>query len=216
MLALLLLPSAAFVAFYPRALFFVSGVLVAEAGHQSTGRLGPVLVRARPLARLARYPVVLLIVFLLAWREIQELSLPRHIVDTTMFQWMTDWRLPLELVAFAAATLGFAGLASGEGRAARLLCTRAMQFMGTISYSFYLWSPIVMSILKQGMLRSGLAVAAGPAAQLLFLVLALPPSILVAWASQRALERGAGAWMRRRLHHRPPLEPALANPPSSA
>lgn len=204
MLALLALPSAALLAFYPRAVFFVSGALVAEG-----------LVRARPLARLARYPVTLLVVFLLAWREIQELSLPTHIIDTTMFQWMADWRLPLELVAFAAATLGFAGLAAGEGRLARLLCTRAVQFMGTISYSFYLWSPIVMSILKQGMLRSGLALAAGPAAQLLFFVLALPPAILVSWASQRMLERGAGAWMRQRRRHHPSLEPALANPPGS-
>ncbi|MBO0710788.1 MAG: acyltransferase [Acetobacteraceae bacterium] len=216
MLALLALPSAVLVALYPRALFFVSGVLVAEAAARSTGRLEPGVVRAAPLARLSRYPVALLIVFLLAWREIQELSLPAHIIDTTMFQWMTDWRLPLEFIAFAAATLGFAGLAAGEGCVGRLLCTRAIQFMGTISYSFYLWSPIVMSILKQGMLRSGLAVAAGPAAQVLFLALSLPPSILISWASQRLLERGAGAWVRQRLHHRPSLGPVATPPPGPA
>lgn len=204
-LLLLSLPCALMLALYPRALFIVSGVLVAEG-----------LVRARPLAFLSRYPLPLLIAFVLAWRGIQELSLPVHISYTTLFDWMQDWRLPLAVFAFAAATLGFAGLAAGEGILGRALCAPALQFMGTISYSFYLWHPIVMSVLKQGMIRGGLATAAGPGAQLLFLVITLPPSILVAWASQLLLERGASAWVRRRLHHRASLQPALASPPGSA
>ena len=62
-----------------------------------------------------------------------------------------------------------------------------------------------MSVIKHGLIVSGLAGKAGSSAQLLFLVLALPPSLLLAHYSQRVLEQGAGLWLRRRLHHPAPL-----------
>ena len=194
---LLSVPSLLMVTLYPRALFFVSGLLVAEG-----------FLKARPLAFLSRHPLQLLVAFLLAWRLLQEISLPDRGFHP-IYEWVGDCRLPLAVFAFAAATLGFAGLTTGQGVLGRVLRLPALQFMGTISYSFYLWHLIVMAIVKQGMIRSGLATAAGPGAQLLFLALTLPASILVSWASQLLLERGAGAWMRQRLHHRPSLQPAL-------
>ena len=74
-----------------------------------------------------------------------------------------------------------------------------MQWLGTISYSFYLWHPIVMSIAKQALVRTGLAMAAGTGAQMLLFLLALPPSLAVAVASQRLIERRLGHWLHARL-----------------
>ena len=178
-------------ALYPRALLFVSGVAVAER-----------LTRYLPLARLARFPTVMLLLFLTAWAGIQQLSLPQHIINTTLIDWARDLRLPLAVVAVWAATLGLDGLAAGRGWIGRLLLTRALQYMGTISYSFYLWHPLVMAVVKATMLPAGLAHFAWPWSQVIFFVLALPPSLAVSDVSQRVLERGLGRWLRRRTHQR--------------
>ncbi len=181
-------------AFYPRGIFFLAGVLVAEG-----------VGRQRWATRLIRYPIPLLLLFLCAWREVQVLSRPVPLTMSTMFEWAHDIRLPLAILAFAAATLGFAGLAAGRGWLGRFLTLPVMQYLGTISYSFYLWHPIVMAGVKRAMYVSGVVRAAGPAAQLAFFLLALPPSLLAAHYSQLILERSAGQWLRRRLHHPAPL-----------
>jgi peptidoglycan/LPS O-acetylase OafA/YrhL len=189
--------AAAMLALDPRGLPFLSGVLVAE-GYLSSPRL----------AGLLRYPLPLLLIFLMAWHEIQILSLPKLLILTNLFEWAHDFRLPLAILAFVAATLAFGGIAAGHGLLGRFLRTPVLQYLGTISYSFYLWHPIVMSGVKIAMIHTGLAAAAGYGAQALFLVLALPPSLLLAHASQRVLERGAGIWLRHRLHHPVPLQTA--------
>ena len=186
-------------AFYPRALFFLAGVLVAE------GLVDKGLGRWRWAARLIRYPLPLLLLFLCAWREVQVLSRPIPLTMSTMFEFAHDIRLPLTILAFTAATLGFAGLVAGRGLLGRFLTLPVMQYLGTISYSFYLWHPIVMAGVKRAMYVSGMVRAVGPGAQLAFFLLALPPSLLVAHYSQLILERGAGRWLRQRLHHPAPL-----------
>ncbi len=178
---------------YPRAFFFLSGVNVA---------LG--VARLRPVAALARYPMPFLLAFLLLWRAVEDIS-PQPLIETTLIELAQDWRGPLVALAFLAVTIGFAGIAAENGVSGRMLRTPAMQFMGTISYSFYLWHPIIMSIIKQEMQRSGLVGVVGPASQIVFLVLSLPPSLVIGWLSQRILERTVGNWLRRRVHHRASL-----------
>lgn len=196
---LALLPlGAVLVALYPRAMFLLSGVLVAEG-----------VVGARPLGRLARYPIPWLIAFLLLWHTVQILSLPREFTGTTLFGWMQDRRLPLALLAFGAATLGFAGIAAGHGPLAAVLRGRAFQYLGTISYSFYLWHIIVLAGVIALLRHAGVLDGAGDAAQALIVLFGLPPSLLLAHLSQRTLEARAGVWLRRRLH-RNPAHPAAS------
>ena len=188
---------------FPRAIFFVTGLLTAEY-----------LARAPRLAALRRAPAPWLVVFLLLWHEIRVLTPPGRVVDATLLDWMQDWRLPIALLAVLAGTIGFAGLAAEQGLLARMLRTRALQYLGTISYSFYLWHLVVMALVKRAMLSAGIAGAAGPAAQLVFLACALPLSIVVAHVSERFLERGIAVRLRAMLHHRPPL--ATPAPPGEA
>ena len=191
------------IAYYPRGAFLLSGVLVAEGW-----------LRGGAFGRATRYPLALIVLFLLCWRMIQELSLPVHINHTTMLDWAADARLPLAALAIMSATLGFAGIVDGHGGFGRTLRTRPFQYLGTISYSFYLWHPIVMSGVKTALLHAGLPQAAGVWAQLVFFVVALPPALAVSDVSQRVLERGLALWLRRRLHHPPPIQPpAIDSPP---
>jgi len=193
---LVLAPVAAvMLALYPRSIFLLSGVLAAEG-----------YLADRRVQRLAQYPVPWLLSFLILWRAIQVLSLPREFTETTLFGWALDVRLPLALLAFIAATLGFAGLAAGHGGLGRLLRTRLFQYFGTISYSFYLWHIIVVAVVASALRNTGLLDRAGDAVRALLFIAALPPSVIVAHASQRVLERGAGVWLRRRLHHAVPFQ----------
>jgi len=193
------------IATYPRGAFLLSGVLVAEGWLR-----GGALVRLT--RRLTRHPLPLVLLFLLCWRMVQELSLPVHIINTTMLDWAADARLPLAALGIAAATLGFAGIVEGHGAFGRVLRSRPFQYLGTISYSFYLWHPIVMSGVKTALLHAGIPQAAGMWAQLVFFVVALPPALAVSDASQRILERRLAVWLRRRLHHPPPIQPPAIGP----
>lgn len=182
--------------FYPRAIFFVAGVLVAQGWPQQT-----------ILRRATRQPLLFIVLFLGTWRLIQQLTLPRHIIMTTLLEWAADARLPLALLAFVFGVIGFAGIVDGHGGLGRVLRTPPLQYLGTISYSFYLWHPIVMSGVKTVMLRSGAASAAEEWAQFLLFAVALLPSLLVSHVSERVLERRLAVSLRQWLHHPPPRQP---------
>lgn len=188
--------AAVFLIYYPRALFFGAGIMVAFGWP-----------RHPLLARVTRHPLLLLLLFLACWHTIQALSEPRHIITTTLIEWAADARLPLAALAFVFASLGFAGVVAGHGGFVALLRTPPLLYLGTISYSLYLWHPIVMSGVKTAMVRLGLPGMAGDASQVLLFALALPPSLLVADLSERWLERRTAVWLRARLHHPAPRQP---------
>jgi peptidoglycan/LPS O-acetylase OafA/YrhL len=96
----------------------------------------------------------------------------------------------------------FAALVHGRGAFGRLLRTRPLQYMGDISYSFYLWHPFAYFAGKK--IVRALAAGAPPAAQvaLLFLV-TLPAAIALSHASYRLIERAATGMLRRRIEPRP-------------
>jgi len=199
----LIVPFAAvLIVYYPRAAFLLAGMLVAEGWPH-----------AAVFQRMARHPFPLILLFLLCWRTIRSLSLPDTIIATTMIDWSADWRLPLALLGFLSVALGFRGIVAGYGASGVFLRSRPLQYLGTISYSFYLWHPIVMSGIKTALLHAGIFQASGMWAQSVFLIVSLPPSLVVSHISYRVLERRSAAWMRRRLHHPPPMQPPASPTP---
>ena len=193
--------AAVLIAYYPRGMFLLAGMMVA-AGWPRGG----------VLLHLTRHPLPLLALFLLCWRTIQLLSAPHRFIDTTMIDWAGDWRMPLALLGFLAASLGFRGIVAGHGRLGVLLRSRPLLYLGTISYSFYLWHPVVMSGIKTVLVHTHALQASGIWAQTLFFIVALPPSLAVSHLSERVLERRFSAWMRRRLHHTAPMQPPAIEP----
>lgn len=185
-LALVVILGLAVALWQPRALFFLSGVIV-SAG----------LLRDTPLAPLSRLPLVWTLVFLAAWQGAAEPAAPFF---AALPQWGDPVRYALAVVAFVAATLAIEGIARGHGRFSAFLQTGPMLWLGTISYSLYLWHPLVLGVVKAGMRQLGLVAMAGPASQLLFLLLVVPPTLVLAHFSQRFLEEAATrrlrAWLR--------------------
>ena len=104
----------------------------------------------------------------------------------------------LASLAFGAATLSLNGIASGRGWfAARFLQSRAMIWLGTVSYSLYLWHPVVLAIIKAAMREVGLPGMLGDWSQLVFFCIAAPISLLLAHLSQVWLERRLTERLRR-------------------
>ncbi|MDB5410636.1 MAG: exopolysaccharide biosynthesis protein [Rhodospirillales bacterium] len=105
-------------------------------------------------------------------------------------------------IGFAIGLLAFASVARGIGSTARLFGDRTLQYLGTISYSFYLWHAFVLAGMRQiiPLLLPGLA----PIMLIsIFGILGLAGSLLVAHLSYRFIEQSATDWLRRRLRGRP-------------
>ena len=175
-----------------------------------------VLLAHRPrLARWAVAPGLGLLIFLVCWE-----TLCRSHGAELMAIKLADikgWDILLLLSASAAALFTFAGILAGRGLFSRALSTAPMQFLGTVSYSLYLWHPIVMSMVKHAMYATHLTTRLGASSQAGFLVLVIPPSLALAWLSQKTLERRVTPWLRRKLepgrgHGRPPVTSAHTVP----
>jgi peptidoglycan/LPS O-acetylase OafA/YrhL len=177
---------------YPRSMFFLCGVLAVRS------------VWLRRLPAWLVMPEIWLSAFLFAWACIQ-LESPQHIITYTLIDWLYDIRLPLACAALAFATLGFSGLVRGEGFTGIVLHQPLVQYLGKISYSFYLWHPLVMSVLKRILLMMRVGEHVGPWSQLVFFCVALPPSLAIAAVSQNVLEKRAGLWLHAQLRRWPSL-----------
>ena len=171
---------------FPRAALMPFGLLIAAG----------LLSRFTLLRRLSAMPVLPLLVFLLCWRVV-DLACGSNIMHfSPVHLALTDWLalLPIAVVGALSGGLALFGIAEGRGLLGRLLRLPVLQWLGTISYSFYLWHPVVLAPVKRALYATGLAEAAGPGAQLLFAVIALPPALLIAHFSQ--------AWIEVRLTRR--------------
>ena len=180
--------SLALVAWHPRAIFFGIGALVA--------RVDP--LRHPLLGQAARWPLAMLTIFLALWFEVQ-FGNGEH-GDGTLVAWAHDGRIGLAAVAVSAAIVAFAGIVAGHGPLGRVLRSRPSQWIGMVSYSFYLWQLIVMAVVKRGMSAAGLIGAAGDWSQLLLVALALPLSLALAYASARLIEQRLSRWLRQHCH----------------
>lgn len=190
--AVTLLAGLAMAFYHPRALWFLIGLGIGlQALRQSE-------TQAEPPRRTRIDSGILLLLAMLAlhtcYREVGDLSAPLLPVLLTP---------KACLLLVAALVLSYAGMRSlfhGHGRFARLLCSRTVQFLGTISYSLYLWQTIVMAIAKKLFYMLGAPEMLGPWSQLVFFIVVLPPTLVVSYFSQRVLELGVTNWLRRRSH----------------
>jgi peptidoglycan/LPS O-acetylase OafA/YrhL len=126
---------AGFVCLYPRATFFVTGVLVFQHADWFERR-----------SRWLRFPLLSMAVFLVAWRftEVDEAAL-----SITYLDFLRDQRWIAAVVAFVASLHMFASVVFHCSRQLHFLDGRFFQFFGNVSYSFYLWHTLVMSVVKR-------------------------------------------------------------------
>jgi peptidoglycan/LPS O-acetylase OafA/YrhL len=187
--------SAAFVCFFPRATFFVTGVLVFLQRDWFERR-----------RHWLRFPLLSMLVFLLAWRytEVDEAEL-----TITYLDFLSDGRWIAALVAFLASLHMFASVVHRESRQLAFLESRFFQFFGTISYSFYLWHALVMSLVKRIVtpyLVPHIGLALGFA---VFVIASALIALAVSWASWRIFE----VHLARAMHR---MRVSAKDPPSAS
>ncbi|WP_221364113.1 acyltransferase family protein [Sphingomonas jinjuensis] len=176
--------------FFPRAILMPVGLVLAAGW----------LARSR-LQRLADVsPVLWLVLFLALWRWLDR-SAPDHDIAmlTPAHMPLSAWLayLPVMLLAGMCGTLALGGIVAERGSFAQVLRTPLFRWLGTISYSFYLWHPVVMATVKALLIRSGLVDTLGAASQLAFALIAFPPALGIAHVSQRLVEVRLTRWLRR-------------------
>ncbi len=190
---------------YPRAILMAFGVII--AAH---------LPLPRWAERMARYPFAMFALYLVAWRLIDMAADNRIRLASPLHMDVGAWAslAPFILGAGIIGGIVMLGVERGHGLFGRFLRTPVVQWLGTISYSFYLWHPICMAVVKQGMVATGAVETLGESARLVFGLLALPPSLIISHWSQRVLEDRLTRWLRRfgPDHRRAHADPAAALP----
>lgn len=178
---------ASFILTHVRAACFLSGMVIATTM--------PVSSSPRALGRVwLPYAGLMLLLGLLAWRTCYEM-LPTDISEGRALA--GDPRaLAYFFVGLGCASVGLARIYGGQGRFSRWLCLPVVQWLGSVSYSLYLWQAVVMGIIKGGMYRVHLPDALGPWSQLTFLALSFPATLLVSWLSYRWIEGRLTRWIR--------------------
>jgi peptidoglycan/LPS O-acetylase OafA/YrhL len=185
---------AVFVCLFPRSLFFLPGVIVF--------RYARWFERHRSWLQL---PWISLTVFLLAWRYTRA---DKAELTETMLDWAQDGRLLAAAVALVAAIHLFASVTLRATSQFAFLESAAFQFLGKVSYSFYLWHLLVVSAVKRVIGAFVIPHTGAPVGVLFVLVVAFAISLPLAWATWLVLEVRLAKLMRAVLSPAPqPLEP---------
>jgi peptidoglycan/LPS O-acetylase OafA/YrhL len=174
------------IAFFPKAILMPVGLFIAGG-----------MTRNTIITRIAAYPGLFLLAFLLLWRWI-EVSTTGDMMTVTPFAGTQWWIfLPMMVVTALFGFVALRGIADDHGWLGAALLTRPFQWLGTISYSLYLWHPVVMGTIKPLLSRLGVFTYSSEAAQLVFAVVSLPPSLLAAHVSQQWIEARLTRTLRR-------------------
>lgn len=180
--------AAGFICAFPRSLFFLTGVLVFRYREWFAER-----------SRMLGWPLLSLLVFLVAWRFTDA---GKAEFSETLIDMLFDGRWIAVVVAFVAALHMFASVCLNASRQFVFLNSRTFQFLGTISYSFYLWHSLVMSFVKR-VTTPLLSADYGPVVSFaVFALASLAISLLVAWASWSIFETRLARLARRALGSR--------------
>ena len=163
----------------PRALFFIPGVIIAlnwqAIRNSSFMKL-----------RMLRMPLLSLVLFLIAWRAV---NLDEAKPTITAIGQVLSWPgLAWALLAFFAGLSLFACVCDGVGLAQRLR-NPAMQVLGNVSYSFYLWHPIVMFAVKKPVIQWLLPHAGWFLSIIVFAVMSFALALLVSNTSYQWIEK---------------------------
>jgi peptidoglycan/LPS O-acetylase OafA/YrhL len=167
-------PAALFVCLFPRSLYFVTGVLVFRYREWFAQR-----------ARWLKFPLASLIVFLVAWRAT---GVGKAHLNDTLIDYLLDGRWIFAAIAFIASIHMFAAVCLNTSRQFGFLNGKLFQFLGNISYSFYLWHALVMSFTKRivnAFVTPELGVTLG---FIVFILSSLAIAIPVSWASWQLFE----------------------------
>jgi peptidoglycan/LPS O-acetylase OafA/YrhL len=117
---------------------------------------------------------------------------------------------PTMLVAILPGYLFFVSLLRNEGMTAGALRWSPIQYVGTISYSFYLWHIVVMAAVKPMINLPVIRDQGATVRSVVFVLIALAGSLAVSTLSYEVLEARAGRFLRTRLVRRPVRIPAPA------
>jgi peptidoglycan/LPS O-acetylase OafA/YrhL len=188
--------AALFICAFPRALFFVTGVVVFR--HQAW---------FAQHKRWLGWPVISLLVFLVAWRFT---DVGKAHLSYTFLDMVLDGRWIGAVIAFAASLHMFASVCLGASRQFAFLTGRTFQFLGLTSYSFYLWHSLVMSVVKRVVIPGVIPYYGSLVGFVVFAVATLAIAIPVAWASWAIFEVRLAKILRRALARQPALGRAVS------
>lgn len=181
-------PATLFICMYPRALYFVTGVLVFKYRDWLALHV-----------RWFKWPLASLIVFLVAWRM---LDTGHEHESSTLIDFLADGRWVIALLAFVASLHLFTSVCLNSSRQVAFLNGSLFQFLGKISYSLYLWHVLAMSVTKR--LATGFVTPEfGPAVGFaVFALSSLAISIPLSWLSWKLFETIAARKLRQALRPR--------------
>lgn len=151
--------------FFPRSAYFLVGVIIYFT------------VTSKPsfIANFNFYPSLMFVLFILLLGPFRS-SMPfvgyvihSHDIYTK--------------IALIPAFLFFIQIIKGSGFVSKVLRTRFFQFLGTISYSLYLWHAIVLYIITRFISKFLLLEYEPPVVVVLFIIIAIFFTLLMSWVS---------------------------------
>lgn len=174
---------------YPRGMYFLTGVLVFRYRDWFVAHRG-----------WLRAPLMSFLVFLVAWHFAQ-LGGNEHRHDT-MFAMAQGGRWVAIVIAMLASLHLFASICTNASVQTAFLQSRVFQFLGNISYSFYLWHALVMSAVKRIVIPYVVPEYGTAVGFVVFGVVSLAIALPVSWASWKLFE-GRLAQLARKSWSRP-------------
>ena len=195
-IALWAILGALFVCLFPRALFFLSGVIVFVRQHW-------ILKQQRWL----RFPVISLLIFLVAWKSTEA---NQSQLSDTLFDWLRDGRWIAACIAFAASLHMFACVCLNPNGQFAFLKSQFFQFLGTISYSFYLWHALVMAGVKRVINTYVVPIYGYEVGFAAFAAICMAIAVPLSWVSWRVFEVGLAKFARRKIAPKPLLGAAVS------
>ena len=185
LIAVLVAVSVVLLNYYPRATFFIPGVLAFFCEDFIVAR-----------RRLFRFPLLALLALLVAWHE----TGVNDAAEPQLIEWAGDWRIFYFLIGIILGVYLIAAVIAGQGWLARVLASPLLMFFGTVSYSFYLWHPIIMVAIRHLIVSRIIPTVGAYGAAGCFVVMSFAGSLVIAWASWRVLE----TWLARKVKQQLP------------